>query len=341
MGTVLSISPKSRKEYNTYADTATLSVSNLNALYNSRNMANAKENLLASDRPMRKHSALFISALGWKMFNVSNKKKQTSSMGVSTTNVNSSCNNQGFTGSDKANNNVLKPRNLTNNNANHALYRQTSELSPQDQSGDSSIKKSFSCFNLNSHCQSNNNGHQNNRNSVLYGLKKSSSGQLKVPPPPPKKVIQSSTSELLKCLGHFLCRRCTHLRSFDANDAIMWLRAVDRSLLIQGWQDINFLNQANVVFIYLLVRELVTPEDVVTESELQATVLTCLYLSYSYMGNEISYPLKPFLVEEDKEKFWTRCLKIINTCSGKMLRINQDSNYFTDVLSELKGFARS
>ena len=41
-------------------------------------------------------------------------------------------------------------------------------------------------------------------------------------------------------------------------------------------------------------------------------VLACLYLSYSYMGNEISYPLKPFLVETDKEKFWDRCVTIIN-----------------------------
>ena len=45
---------------------------------------------------------------------------------------------------------------------------------------------------------------------------------------------------------------------------------------------------------------------------LQAVVLACLYLSYSYMGNEISYPLKPFLVETDKEKFWDRCVTIIN-----------------------------
>lgn len=55
----------------------------------------------------------------------------------------------------------------------------------------------------------------------------------------------------------------------------------------------------------MLVRELVDGEET-KESELQASVLTCLYLSYSYMGNEISYPLKPFLVEDCKEKFWDR-----------------------------------
>lgn len=33
-----------------------------------------------------------------------------------------------------------------------------------------------------------------------------------------------------------------------------------------------------------------------TLEELHAWILSCLYVSYSYMGNEISYPLKPFLI---------------------------------------------
>ena len=101
-------------------------------------------------------------------------------------------------------------------------------------------------------------------------------------------------------------------------------------------QDIAFINPANVVFVYMLVRELVGEEEVHSEQELQAVVLTCLYLSYSYMGNEISYPLKPFLVEEDKDRFWDRCLFIINTLSGSMLRINAEPSFFTEVFTELK-----
>lgn len=53
---------------------------------------------------------------------------------------------------------------------------------------------------------------------------------------PRKTVIQASTSELLKCLGLFLHTRCHRLRDFQAGDAVMWLRTVDRSLLLQGWQ---------------------------------------------------------------------------------------------------------
>lgn len=98
-----------------------------------------------------------------------------------------------------------------------------------------------------------------------------------------------------------------------------------------------------------------------TEQELQASVLTCLYLSYSYMGNEISYPLKPFLVEESKDKFWDRwvynfinflikkfllknfsffpthsCLLLLNRLSSSMLRINAEPGFFTEIFTELK-----
>ena len=84
----------------------------------------------------------------------------------------------------------------------------------------------------------------------------------------------------------------------------------------------------------MLLKEFINEE---IECELQALVLTCLYLSYCYMGNEISYPLKPFLVETDnKEKFWDRCLLIINLLSGKMLRINSEPSYFTEIFTELK-----
>lgn len=96
-----------------------------------------------------------------------------------------------------------------------------------------------------------------------------------------------------------------------------------------------FINPANVVFVYMLVRELVD-ERVATESELQAVVLTCLYLAYSYMGNEISYPLKPFLVEDSRDAFWDRCLGIVRTMSTKMLRINAEPAYFTEIFTELK-----
>lgn len=100
------------------------------------------------------------------------------------------------------------------------------------------------------------------------------------------------------------------------------------------------MNPANIVFVYLLVRDIVA-ENVESEQELQAIVLTCLYLSYSYMGNEISYPLKPFLVDSDRCRFWSRCLTIINRLSADMLRLNSEPAFFTDIFSELKSHGTS
>ncbi|KAG9349252.1 hypothetical protein JZ751_027695 [Albula glossodonta] len=157
---------------------------------------------------------------------------------------------------------------------------------------------------------------------------------------PRRVIVQASTGELLRCLGEFMCRRCFKLKELTPSEVILWFRNVDRSLLIQGWQDQGFITPANLVFVYMLCREAVT-DDIDSEYELQATFLTCLYLAYSYMGNEISYPLKPFLVETNKEVFWERSLQVINKMSAKMLEINSDPHFFTEVFQDLKNEGES
>ena len=67
-----------------------------------------------------------------------------------------------------------------------------------------------------------------------------------------KTVIQASTSELLKCLGHYLYKKCYKLRDFQPGDCIMWLRTVDRSLLLQGWQ----VSQVTLIHWSILLRNL-------------------------------------------------------------------------------------
>lgn len=86
--------------------------------------------------------------------------------------------------------------------------------------------------------------------------------------------------------------------------------------------------------------------------------MTCLYLSYAYMGNEISYPLKPFLVDtaaagestpgqlsrgdarrDARERFWARCVRVVEENSSRMLRMNKDPRYFTDVFRDLKSYS--
>lgn len=224
--------------------------------------------------------------------------------------------------------------------------------------------------------------------------------------PQKRTVLQASTSELLRCVGEFLAKRCAHLKAFKQGEAIGWIRAADKALILQGWADITFINPANVVFLFLLLRDAVrAPHDadddenlppldalgtpsplsspspsppadatrapalsnsssavapgaatggsgggrrpaprfgIENERELQGVVLTCLYLAYSYMGNEISYPLKPFLTpddDRDRDRFWTRCLEIVERNSADMLRINQSPTFFAQVFAELKYYS--
>uniref|UniRef100_G3PRN1 Cyclin-dependent kinase 5, regulatory subunit 2a (p39) n=1 Tax=Gasterosteus aculeatus TaxID=69293 RepID=G3PRN1_GASAC len=153
----------------------------------------------------------------------------------------------------------------------------------------------------------------------------------------PRRVVvqQASTGELLRCLSDFMCRRCIKLKELSSNQIVLWFRNVDGALLVQGWQDQCFISPASLVFVYLLCREAVN-EDVSSEQELHATFLTCLYLAYSYLGNEISYPLKPFLVEASRDAFWERALVLIDWLSADMLRINADPHFFTEVFQDLK-----
>ncbi|KAM9365779.1 cyclin-dependent kinase 5 activator 2b [Pholidichthys leucotaenia] len=152
---------------------------------------------------------------------------------------------------------------------------------------------------------------------------------------PRRIVIQASTGELLRCLGDFICRRCYKLKELNCGEVILWFRNIDRTLLLQGWQDQGFITPANVVFVYMLCEDTVA-DSVDSPAELQGTFQTCLYLAYSYMGNEISYPLKPFMNEANKDDFWETSLRVIDRMSAKMLQLNADPRFFTEVFQDLK-----
>ncbi|XP_059476963.1 cyclin-dependent kinase 5 activator 1 [Neocloeon triangulifer] len=323
MGTVLSFSPREQRRppYSEFT-LNNFSYEQLNNVKNNKQLDNANSNnqdIISEKNALEKNNfkkhSLFINALSWKRFSTaaSTKKKQQL---------------------DNKNNlkaaAAYKPPLLVDNNKN--------------------IHKAIACYypkdNLNA---TNNNAEKLVSKPTLPAPPSAPPAVVLVPasaqqrpqsvpiaPGAPRKtVIQASTSELLKCLGLYLHCKCRKLKDFQAGDAVMWLRTVDRSLLLQGWQDVAFINPANIVFVYMLVRDLVH-EDVESEQELQAVVLTCLYLSYSYMGNEISYPLKPFLVEDSKERFWDRCLHIVSRLSRSMLRINAEPGFFTEIFTELK-----
>lgn len=233
MGTVLSFSPRPRKPL---CEDINLNNFTYEQFQNAKNGITPKPK---DPKSFKRHS-MFLSVLSWKKFTVNPKKKDKSLMKLS---------NSAFLNGSKFDNNF----NIENVNLNK------------------NIQKSVSCYNLKSSTEE--------PVAPVVSLSKGpvplagsgkKAGDTKCCSPK-RTVIQASTSELLKCLGEYLKRKCRRLRHFESSDAIMWLRSVDRSLLLQGWQDIAFINPANVVFIYLLVRDLV-PHDVTHEHELQAQV---------------------------------------------------------------------
>lgn len=123
----------------------------------------------------------------------------------------------------------------------------------------------------------------------------------------------------------------------------MWIKSADRHLILQGWQEQVFVNPANLVFVYLIVRDTLTyvvpSTSIQSVRELHSIVLTCLYLAFSYMGHEITYPLKPFVTEhETRAIFWQRVVLIMRHLSAKMLAINRNPKFFTECFAELKKF---
>lgn len=147
-------------------------------------------------------------------------------------------------------------------------------------------------------------------------------------------VIQASTGELLQSLDWFVHQRCTRVQ-LGRGDVILWFRNADRTLLMQGWQECGFITPANLVFVYMLCKDTIYA-DVDCVHELHGVFLNCLYLAYSYMGQEISYPIGPFMIGANKDVFWDRTLDIINRNSAKMLQLNSDPHFFTEVFQELK-----
>ncbi|KAG2464953.1 CD5R1 kinase, partial [Polypterus senegalus] len=265
MGTVLSLSPGSRKA-SLYEDDAG-SLSHYASVQGSKSAGSQK------DRNAKRHP-MFIPTLTWKRLVASTKKRGTKK------------------GSGALNNNYQKD---------------VAHLNSEN------VKKSLSCANLSSF-----------------------DGQ---PLAPLSSTKEGSSSKKVTCTNYPAAggwRLPEAGRRPGVHQRAAQMPGVDRSLLLQGWQDQAFVTPANVVFVYLLCRHIIDGDLVATEHDLRAALLTCLYLSYSYMGNEISYPLKPFLVESAKEAFWDRCLRIIDTMSAKMLRINADPHFFTQVFADLK-----
>lgn len=144
-------------------------------------------------------------------------------------------------------------------------------------------------------------------------------------------------TDLLQTLGSFAQQHCTHLHTVpSASEVAMWVRCADRALQLNGWTVNSFLLESHVVFTYMLISKAFQQFNVRTLTDVKELVLMCLYISYTYNANEISYPLRPFLVKADRASFWDKCTRLSLGASSEMLRLNQDSAYYYDTLSSLK-----
>lgn len=179
----------------------------------------------ALEKNLKKHS-LFINALSWKRFSTTNnskKKLDNKNKNLTTTY------RQPLV--DNINPIVDKNKNIQKSTAISCYFPPVVKSATTN-----SIPTSASLDLIRTNNQNNNNVNNNIKNEKLVPkavLLPAIQGQLG---PAKKTVIQASTSELLKCLGIYLHTKCYRLKDFQAGDAVMWLRTVDRSLLLQGWQ---------------------------------------------------------------------------------------------------------
>lgn len=147
-----------------------------------------------------------------------------------------------------------------------------------------------------------------------------------------------SLSDLLHNLGAYVQSNCRHLHNVPTpNEVAMWVRCADRALQLNGWTINSFLLESHIVFSYMLISSAIKyGYELYTLTDVKELVLMCLYISYTYNANEISYPLRPFLVKQDRAAFWDKCTSVSLSTSSNMLRLNRDRSYYNDVLSSLK-----
>lgn len=249
MGTVLSFSPRERRPVYTTSSTGDFTLNNfsyeqLNNVKNREsktngNITNSSHNLCnninnnenariiseknALEKNLKKHS-LFINALSWKRFSTTNNNKKKLD--------------------NNKNKNITVFRQPLVDNI-HPVIDKNKNIHQNKNGSYYSNSKSSSALALDivrvNNANNNTNHHVNcdkvgNKQALLSQNSNNSQNQVVPVAAPKKTVIQASTSELLKCLGMFLHAKCYKLRDFQAGDAVMWLRTVDRSLLLQGWQ---------------------------------------------------------------------------------------------------------
>ena len=147
--------------------------------------------------------------------------------------------------------------------------------------------------------------------------------------------------DYLQCLGAYVRLHCADVpMKPSVHDIASWVNCSDKALKLNGWTVNCFLLESHVVFTFMLLERALSKYTCRTLADIKELVLMCLYISYTYNANEISYPLRPFLVKQDRASFWSKCIELSLSSSSDMLRLNQDNDFYALKRSTLKSVGR-
>ena len=155
------------------------------------------------------------------------------------------------------------------------------------------------------------------------------------------RVNKSNVGLLLKAFGRFVVKLCSGMCiKPTAPEVAKWVITMDKSLQDCRWTNKNFVCESHIVFLFMLMELYAQEQTFLTVRDVREAVHVCLFISYTYNANEISYPARPFLcLGQDRNKFFQECVGLGLRSSGEMLEINQDQDLYRRHLTRLLTYA--
>ena len=155
------------------------------------------------------------------------------------------------------------------------------------------------------------------------------------------RVNKSNVGLLLKAFGRYVVKLCAGMcLKPTAPEVAKWVIAMDKSLQDCRWTNKNFVCESHIVFLFMLMEIYSQEKTFLTIRDVRETLHVCLFISYTYNANEISYPARPFLsLGQDRNKFFQECVGLGLSASREMLEINQDQDVYRRHLARLLSYA--
>lgn len=155
------------------------------------------------------------------------------------------------------------------------------------------------------------------------------------------RVNKSNVGLLLKAFGRYVVKLCAGMcLKPTAPEVAKWVIAMDKSLQDCRWTNKNFVCESHIVFLFMLMERYAQDKTFLTIRDVKESVFVCMFISYTYNANEISYPARPFLsLGQDRNKFFQECVSLGLSSSAEMLEINQEQEVYRRHLARLLTYA--